>query len=483
MSKRFREYQPEQRLLLPPALEDWLPEGHLARFLSDVVGELDLRPIYQSYEEKDGRGQAAYEPLLLVKLLLYGYAVGIASSRKIEKATYEDVAFRYLAANQHPDHDTLAEFRRRHWAAVTTLFLQVLQLCQQAGLVKLGHVALDGTKIKASASRHRNRSYQKLLEQEPQLAEQVRELLARAEQTDQSEDRQYGRGRRGDELPPELAQKQSRLRKIREAKAALEQRARQEAERKRAEAEQRLQQRQQRAAESGRPWRGQLPQMPDPAAAQPQPNAVINTTDAESRVMRERAGGFIQGFNAQAAVDSQAQIIVAADVTNAQNDRAQLVPMLQQVEQNSGAKPAQVSADTDYYSPKHIGSPCLEGIDLYVKPDDPPQRKQRADARARELRAAPLPPRRRKPPRSGYGPDGVPRIEHLRNKLATAEGQAVYKKRREIVEPVFGQIKQWRSFRQFLLRGLEKTRAEWRLICLTHNLLKLYRSGWTPQTA
>lgn len=483
MSKAFREYQPEQALLLPPSLEDWLPEGHLARFLSDLVGELDLGPIYASYEEKDGRGQAAYEPLLMLKLLLYGYAVGIASSRRIEKASYEEVAFRYLAANQHPDHDTLAEFRRRHLAAVTGLFLPVLKLCQEAGLVKLGHVALDGTKIKANASRHRNRSYAKMLEQEPQLEQQVRELLARAEQTDQSEDRQYGRGRRGDELPPEWANQQSRLRKIREAKAALEQRAREAAERKKAEAEQRLQERQKRAVESGKPLRGKLPQIPDPAAARPKDKDVINTTDAESRVMRERAGGFIQGFNAQAAVDSEAQIIVAADVTNAQNDRAQLVPMLQQVELNSGSKPAQASADTDYYSPKHIGSPSLQGIDLYVKPDDPPKRKPASASSAPEPSDLAPKPKRKKPPRSGYGPDGVVRIEHLRNKLATAEGRAVYKKRREIVEPVFGQIKQWRGFRQFWLRGLEKARAEWRLICLTHNLLKLYRSGWSPQRA
>jgi transposase len=355
-------------------LDDWLPEGHLARFLSDLVGELDLGLIYDSYGEKDGRGQAAYEPLMMGKLLVYGYAIGIASSRKIEKATYEDVAFRYLAANQHPDHDTLAEFRRRHLAAIKGLFLQVLKLCQQAGLVKLGHVALDGTKLKASANRHRNLRYKKILEKEPELEEQVRELLAKAERTDQSEDQQHGRGKRGDELPPELAKKQSRLQTIRAAKAVLQERARQEAEQKKQEAEQRLQERQKRATESGRRVMGKLPQMPDPAAVQPKPEDTINTTDADSRVMRERAGGFIQGFNAQAAVDSHAQIVVAADVTNAQNDRAQLVPMLEQVKLNTGTKPVQVTADTDYYSPKHIGSPSLDGIDLYVKPDEPPKR-------------------------------------------------------------------------------------------------------------
>jgi transposase len=477
MSKCFRDYQPEQALLLPPSLEDWLPEGHLARFLSEVVAELDLRPIYQSYE-KDGRGQAAYEPLMMVKLLLYGYCIGIASSRKIERATYENVAFRYLSANQHPDHDTVAEFRRRHLTAMAALFVEVLKLCQKAGLVKLGHVALDGTKIKANASRYRNRSYERLSEQEKKLREQVEQMLAEAERVDTVEDQQYGRGRRGDELPAEWAKRETRLRKIREAKAELERQARQEAEQEKAEAEQRLREREQRAAAAGRPWRGKRPQIPDPATAKPEPEAVVNLTDAESRIMRERAGGFIQGFNAQAAVDSHSQIIVAAEVTHHQNDRAQLVPMLQQVEQNSGAKPEKVSADTDYYSPKQVWSPSLIGIDLYVKPDDPPKRIPAAAATA----SGPDPPSPKRKLRCGYGPDGVPRIDPLRAKLATPEGAAVYAQRREIVEPVFGQIKQCRSFRQFLLRGLAKTRAEWRLICLTHNLLKLYRAGWTLQT-
>ena len=444
MSKRFREHQPEQMLLLPPSLQDWLPEGHLARFISDVVAELDLRAIYQSYEEKDGRGQAAYHPVMMVKLLLYGYCIGVVSSRKIEAATYDHVAFRYLAAQEHPDHDSMAEFRRRHLPAMTALFLEVLRLCQKAGLVKLGHVALDGTKIKAHASRDRNCSYAGLLQREKELAEQVQQILAEAERSDHSEDERYGRGRRGDELPPELADRQKRLQTIRQAKAELERQAREEAEQKHA------------------------PEQPPIPPAQPAPEQKVNRSDADSRLMRERAGAFIQGFNAQAAVDGHAQIIVAADVTNKPNDRAHLVPLLQQVEQNSGAKPAIVSADTDYYSPKQVQAPVLEGIDLYVRPDDPPQVKERKPSN----RTGPKP---HKPPRSGYGPDGIPRIDHLRAKLATPEGQAIYAKRREIVEPVFGQIKQWRGFRQFLLRGLAKTRAEWRLICLTHNLLKLYR--------
>ncbi len=343
--KSFREYLPEQKLLLPPSLEDWLPEGHLARFIDEVVGELDLSCIYQSYEE-DGRGQSAYHPLLMLKLLFYAYCLGTPSSRKIERATYENVAFRYLAVNQHPDHDTLADFRRRHLGALCALFVVVLKLCQKAGLVKLGHVALDGTKIKANASRQRNRSYEGLSEQEKELVEQVETMLAEAERVDQAEDERYGRGRGDDELPPELGQRQMRLMKIRAAKAELEREAQQKAEQKKAEAERRIAQREQ---ETGRPRRGRRPHAPDPAVAKPEPQAVTNLTDSSSRLMREAAGrGLIQGFNAQAAVDGAGQIIVAADVTQQQHDRAQLAPMVEQIEQNLEAKPEKLSADTGY---------------------------------------------------------------------------------------------------------------------------------------
>ena len=461
--------------MMPPSLDDWLPEGHLARFISDVVTEMDLRAIYQSYDEKDGRGQAAYHPLMMVKVLFYGYCVGVVASRKIEAATYDHVAFRYLAANEHPDHDSIAEFRRRHLPAMMALFLEVLKLCQKAGLVKLGHLALDGTKIKANASRDRNWSYGRLTEHEKELAQQVEQILAEAERADQADDERFGRGRCGDELPPELAQREKRLQKIREAKAELERQAREEAEQKKAEAEQRLQEREQNARPASHRLPGKLARIPDPLRAKPGAEQKVNLSDADSRIMRERAGAYIQGFNAQAAVDGHAQIIVAADVTSKQNDRAQLVPMLQQVEQNSGSKPTKVSADTDYYSPQQVQAPVLEGIDLYVRPDDPPK----INAWKISSRAG---PQQHKPPRSGYGPDGIPRIDHLRARLASPEGQAIYAQRREIVEPVFGQIKQWRGFRQFLLRGLAKTRAEWRLICLTHNLLKLYRFRLSLQT-
>jgi len=466
--------------MMAPSLEDWLPEGHLARFIGDVVDQLDLSGIHRSYDEKDGRGQAAYHPKMMVKILLYGYCLGLVSSRRIERATYENVAFRYLAANQHPDHDTIAEFRQRHLRALAGLFLQALRLCQKAGLVKLGHIALDGTKIQANASLYKNRTYEKLSEQEKQLLAQIEQLLTQAEQADQAEDEKHGPGKRGDELPPELADRQRRLAKIQEAKATIEREAKEAAEQQKAAAEQRRREREQKEAETGRKQGGRRPQEPE-ISPQPKPEMKINVSDSDSRIMGQRGKGFVQGFNAQAAVDSEKQIIVAADVTQDGHDRAQLVPMVEQVKQNTGSKPPQVSADTGYYSPTQVASPTVAEIDLYIPPGEPPKKKEAAAAEAAQQQApsadAAASPCSRKKPRSGYGPDGVPRIEHLRQKLRTPEGKAIYAKRRETVEPVFGQIKERRGFRRFLFRGLEKVRAEWRIICLTHNLLKLYRSG------
>src|SRR6202790_3847218 len=240
MGQNFFPDTVNQTLLFPPSLHDWLPEAHLARFLVDVVSELDLSAIYKSYEEKDGRGQSAYVPAMMVRILLYGYATGVYSSRKIEARTYEDVALRYLSGDQHPDHDTIAEFRKRHLEALSGLFTQALLLCEKAGLVKLGHVAIDGTKIKGNASKHKAQSYARMGETEQRLKQEIEALLKQAEQTDAAEDAQYGKGKRGDELPEELAGRESRLKKIQQAKAELEQEARERAEQKRAEAEAKL---------------------------------------------------------------------------------------------------------------------------------------------------------------------------------------------------------------------------------------------------
>ena len=280
----FRSYTQDQRLLLPPDLREWLPEGDLALFVSDVVDELDLSPIYQVYERSDGRGQPAYHPAMMVKLLLYGYCTGMPSSRKIEQATYRDVAFRVLAADQHPDHDSLAAFRQRHLEALAGFFVQVLQLCQAAGLVKLGHVALDGTKVKANASKHKAMSYARMEQTEARLRQEVEALLAQATQVDATEDAEYGPGRRGDELPAELARRQSRLQAIRAAKAVLEAAAQAEAARQVDEAQAKLAARAQRVGSA----KGGRPKVPDPEQARPDPTAQYNFTDAESRIHERR---------------------------------------------------------------------------------------------------------------------------------------------------------------------------------------------------
>ena len=468
MSKQFRNCDLNQAYLLPPSLQDWLPEGHLARFVADLVETLDLSAIYAKYEEGDGRGLAAYDPRMMVRLLIYAYCRGVPGSRRIERATYEDLGFRYLAADQHPDHDTIASFRQEHLASLAQLFVQVLRLCQRAGLVKLGHVALDGTKVKANASKHKAMSYERMGETEKKLEAEVEALLAEAARIDAEEDGKYGKGKRGDELPEELARRESRLAKIREAKAALEEEAREAAKKKQAEVEARLRERERQEEERGRKLGGRPPQAPDPEQSRKrgtEPKAQRNFTDPDSRIMKDGATKeFVQGYNAQAAVDSQAQVIVAASVTQEANDKKQLVPMLEQVEVMTGSKPEQATADAGYFSEQSVTDPRLEGVDLLVAPD-----RQKHGEKGP---AATGPP----PPEAGVA-------ERMREKLRTVEGRAVYKMRKAVVEPVFGQIKEARGFRKFLLRGLEKVQAEWKLICVTHNLLKLFQSGWSPQRA
>src|SRR5271169_3747767 len=465
MSKQFRNCDLNQAYLLPPSLQDWLPEGHLARFVADVVETLDLAAIYAPYEAGDGRGLAAYDPRMMVRLLIYGYSRGVASSRRIERATYEDVAFRYLAADQHPDHGTIADFRKEHLANLGQLFVQVLKLCQQAGLVKLGHVALDGTKIKANASKHKAMSYERMGETEKKLAEEVKALLEEAARVDGEEDGKYGKGKRGDELPEELARRESRLKKIREAQAALEAEAKEAARQKQAEVEARLREREKQEAERGQKFGGRPPQAPDPAQAQPEPKAQRNFTDPDSRIMKDGATKeFVQAYNAQAAVDSEAQVIVAAEVTQEANDKQQLVPMLRQVEVLTGSKPEQATADAGYYSEQNVTDPQLEGMNLFVAPDRPKHGEEVPQA-------------------SGPPPPGAGVAEQMRHKLRTVEGRAIYKMRKAVVEPVFGQIKEARGFRRFLLRGLAPVQAEWKLICATHNLLKLFQAGGSPQSA
>jgi transposase len=465
MGKRFRTDHLDQALLLPPSLHDWLPERHLARFVADVIDELDLGSIYQSYQG-DGRGLSAYQPAMMVRVLLYGYCLGVVSSRKIERATHEDVAFRFLSADTHPDHDTIATFRKRHLSALAGLFVQALQLCQKAGLVKLGHVSIDGTKIKANASKHKAMSYERMNETEQRLRQEVEELLKSAAAADEAEDLQYGKGKRGDELPEELSRRESRLAKIRAAKAELEQEAKEKAARQRAEAEAKIAERREQEAQTGKKTGGHDPQVPDAEQAKPDGKAQRNFTDPDSRIMVDGAnkGSFIQAYNAQAAVDSQAQVIVAAEVTQQANDSQQLVPMIEQVEANVGRKPDAVSADAGYWSEANVTDERVAGVELYV-----------ATGRQKHGEKVEL--------ANGPPPEGASAQQAMQHKLRTEAGRSIYKMRKAIVEPVFGQTKERRGFRRFSFRGVGSVRLEWQLICLTGNLLKLFRSGWTPQTA
>jgi transposase len=456
---RFLRYEPGQILLLPPDLREWLEEGHLAYFILDVVEALDLTEIYASYDGSRG-GRPGFDPRLLVGLLIYGYCIGVTSSRKIEKATYESVPFRVLAANQHPDHATIAEFRRRHLEALARLFVQVLRLCEKAGLVRLGHVALDGTKMRANASKHKAMSYGRMEEKVRELEAQVAELLAAAEAADQAEDAQHG-SRRGDEIPEELRFRQQRLEKIKQAKAALEAEAEAAAQKLREEKEAKAKA---KVEESGAPLVSPDPLPSEPA--RPAEKAQKNFTDPDSRIMRDGARkSFEQSYNCQAAVDSQAQVIVAAQVTQQANDKQQVKPLVEQVKVNLGGRtPGELSADAGYYSDDNVAYIEGQEIEPYI-------------ATGRQKHTAQ--PEQPLEPRSA----AVTARDRMAAKLQTPTGKKVYSKRKETVEPVFGQIKEARGIRRFLLRGLGSVQAEWSLICATHNLLKLFRSGWSPQMA
>ncbi len=430
MSKTFRPYEPDQTFLMPTSMRDWLPADHLAYFISDVVEQLDLSVIMQRYRGEE-RGYPPYHPVMMVKVLLYAYCVGVPSSRKIAKRLEEDIAFRVLAANNTPDFRTISDFRKDHLKALSGLFLQVLKLCQKAGLVKLGHISLDGTKIKANASKHKAMSYKRMKEEEARLEAEVKELLQKAEVVDEEEDRRYGKDKRGDELPKELAFRESRLRKIREARETLEAEARQDAE---------------QAKKEGKK-----------VTAIPLDKAQRNFTDPESHIMPAPGGKhFEQAYNAQAAVDSAHQVIVAAEVTTEPTDRKQARPMIAQVKANTGKLPRQMSADAGYFSSEAVQTLTSDGIDVYMPPN-----------KTRHQSSLPPAPR-------GRIPQSLSLPDRMRRKLRTKKGRRCYGLRKVLVEPVFGQIKQARGYRQFLLRGREKVSGEWQLICTGHNVLKLF---------
>jgi len=432
-------------------MRSWLPEDHLAWFVSDVVDRLDLSSITDEYLHLAG-GRPGFHPSMMLKVLIYAYCVGVPSSRQIEKKTYEDVAFRVLAAGYHPDHTAISKFRGRHLGIVLDLFVQVLLLAKQMGLVKLGYVALDGTKVKANASKHKAMSYDRMSKRLSELRAEVEELLKKARDTDEVEDKKYGKGIRGDEIPEELRFKQGRIEKIEEAKAALEEQARQE------------------AVESGKVDDDGNPTGKGGGSSEslpgvPKPKQQRNFTDPESRIMVDGATkSFKQAYNAQAGVDCDSQIVVSADVTQEANDKHQLVPLIEQIEENLGEIPDRVLTDSGYFSTGNV-----EYVDgNFMEPFICRDRTKHSE----EPQPAPR----------GRIPKDMSIVDRMYRKLKTKEGRKIYSKRKESVEAVFGQIKQARGFRQFLLRGLEKVKAEWRLICLGHNLLKMWRSGRSVPT-
>lgn len=442
---RFIDYEPDKPLELPPDIRKWLPDDHLALFISDVVDTLDISKITDQYLHLAG-GHPAYHPRMMLKLLFYGYCVGIRSSRRIELKTYEDVAFRVLSCDTHPDHSRISDFRKRHLPAIRGLFLQVLELCKEFKLVKLGHVALDGSKVKANASRHKAMSYDRMLKKEPQLQAEIDRLLAEAEALDEKEDKKYGKGKRGDELPKDLKFTQGRLEKIRRAKAALEAEARQKAidEGK--------------LDKDGNPPPGSGSGSADKPPGTPADKAQRNFTDPESRIMLDGATkAFTQAYNAEIAVDCDSQIIVAADVVQAPNDKEQLLPLVGQIEDNLGEIPDVVLADNGFYSERNVE----EAAKNHMEPLIAPERTKHGDTP--------------QPAPKGRIPKGLSVLDRMRRKLRTKHGKKVYSKRKESVETVFGQIKEARGIRSFLMRGLAKVQAEWDLICLTHNVLKLWR--------
>jgi transposase len=497
--KSFRPWQPGQTTLLPPSPSDWLSADHQVYFLLDLVDVLNLSAIVIPAQSKDPRGEKGFDPRMMTLLLLYAYCTGIVSSRRIERACYEDLAFRVLTGNQQPDHSRISEFRRRNLEALSELFVQILRLCQEAGMVSLGHVALDGTKVQANASKHKAMSHERMLKAEAQLEKEIKELMRRAEILDAQEDRKYGKGKLGSDLPEELRRRQDRLEKIRQARKALEAEAAAAAARDRAKQaaaaeaaatnaaetdaedgeQQKLRDKAAKAQEKAEIARdlaiekaheaGLEPQGLEPQAADAMPNrglahradgsptaaAQRNFTDPDSHIMKSD-GNLLQGYNCQAVVDGDHQVMVAMGVSNQSPDPEHLVPMLERTIANTAQVPRTFIADAGYWSEDNATACEERGVDPHI-----------ATGR--------LPHGQPPPPIYGPIPKDLDTKGRMARKLRKKEGREIYAKRKTIVEPVFGQTKEARGLRRFLLRGLAKVSGEWLLWGTTHNLNKLWR--------
>src|SRR5689334_1133378 len=444
----FRSIDRQTGFLLPPSIDEWLPEKHLARFVVEVIDGLDLRVMRGSYR---GSGSASYSPSLLLGILVYGYATGVFSSRKLERASYDSVAFRFIAANEHPDHDTIAAFRRRFLPEIEGLFVQVLAVAREMGVLKMGTVALDGTKIHANASRHSALSYEHAGRIEAQLKTEVADLLAKAEVADRADLPD------GLSIPDELARREERLKKLAEARAKIEARAKERFDREQAEHRAKLAARDAKAAATGRKPRGKPPQ---PPVEGPLPTDQVNLTDEQSRIMPVAGGGFEQCYNAQAVVAAGSLLVVAANVVQAPNDKQQLEAMLGRIDalpENLG-KPETLLADSGYFSAANVTACEAAGIEPLIAPGRQSHHPSLSE------RFAEAPP----------APDNPTPVEAMVHRLKTAEGRKLYAQRKHTPEPVFGIIKSVLGFRQFLLRGLDQVRGEWNLVTLAWNLKRMF---------
>ena len=444
---RFRPIDRDTAFLLPPSVQEWLPEGHLARYVVDVVEGLDLSELERAYA---GKGSVAYHPAMLLSLLIYGYATGTFSSRKIERATYDSLAFRYIACNLHPDHDTLASFRQRFGAHFESAFVQVLEVARENQLSRFGTVSLDGTKIHANASRHSALSYGHAEKMEARLKAEVQELLKLAAAADQTPVPD------GMSLPQELKRREERLAAIAEAKTKIEARAQERFAHEQAEYEAKMAAREARAAATGKQPKGRAPKAPESG---PRADDQINLTDEESRIMPQSGGSFEQSYNAQAIVDHASMLVLAAHVTQATNDKQQLQPMLEKLQALPTGlnSPETLAADSGYYSAKNVTA-CQ---DAKIEPLIAVKREEHhPDWKERFSEPPPL-------------PEEATPIEMMKHKLKTRAGKAAYALRKQTVEPVFGILKSVMGFRQFLLRGLENVRSEWTLLCLAWNLKRM----------
>ena len=445
--KNFRPVDRDTGFLMPPSVDEWLPEKHLARFVVEVIASLDLRAMLGSYR---GSGEASYHPAVLLGILVYGYATGVFSSRKLERATYDSVAFRFVAANQHPDHDTIAAFRRRFLDEIQTLFVEVLQLAREIGVLKLGTIALDGTKIHANASRHSALSYEHAGKIAAQLQAEVAELMAKAEAADQNDVPD------GMSIPDELARREPRLAEIARARAIIEARAKERFAHEQAEYDAKMAARQAKTAATGKTPGGRPPA---PPVAEPGPTDQVNLTDEESRIMPVPGGGFEQCYNAQAAVAAGSLLVLATDVVQASNDKRQVVPMLDKLD----ALPEELGtietllADTGYFSATNVQA-CVAAMDPLIAMGRQPHHPPLAE------RFAPAPP----------PPDNPTPVAAMAPRLKTQEGRALYALRKHTPEPVFGIIKSALGFRQFLLRGLDNVRGEWNLVTMAYNVKRLF---------